>query len=169
MWIGSMDPIKEDCFIIREDKVTYETIEYIPGLKKITDEILDNSIDALIKEKDSKGTIKVEVYDDYIVISDDGNGIPVVKKELTAEEEKSLSKADAKVIANSYIPELAWTRLFAGSNFDDSDESGHVGSHGVGSKCASIFSTKFIGTTDSAKKYLFITENIKSLKNMTSF
>ena len=151
MWIGSMDPIQEDTFIIRQDKATYETIEYVPGLRKIIDEILDNSIDILISKCDATGTIKVEITDDQVIISDDGTGIPVVKKELTEEELKSLPKAEAKQIANSYLPELAWTRLFSGSNFDDSENKTTIGAHGVGSKCASIFSTKFTGITDDGR------------------
>ena len=55
--------------------------------------------------------------DDHVYIEDDGSGIPVVKKQLTESELKSLPKEESEKLSNSYIPEIAWTRLFSGSNF----------------------------------------------------
>ena len=148
MWIGSMDPKVQDMFLISEDKVEHKDVEFIAAFRKIIDEILDNSLDALIEKQNSSGAIKVVMEDDRIIIEDDGPGIPVIKKKLTEAEIKSLPAAEAAQISNSYIPELAWTRLFSGSNFQDSNDKVTIGSHGVGSKATSIFSTKFIGRTD---------------------
>lgn len=162
MWIGSMDPIQQDMFIISEDKIEHKNITFIPAFRKIIDEILDNALDALIEHRSSEGTIKVEMNDDNIIISDDGPGIPVIKKILSESEINSLSKEEATKVANSYIPEIAWTRLFSGSNFQDSENKTTIGSHGLGSKCTSIFSTKFIGKTDDGKHSC----TVKSINNL---
>lgn len=151
MWIGSMDPVQQTMFVISEDKIEHKDVTFIPAFRKIIDEILDNALDALIENRNSEGVIKVEMEDDYICISDDGPGIPVVKKHLSEAELKSLPKEESEKIANSYIPEIAWTRLFSGSNFQDSENKTTIGAHGLGSKCTSIFSTKFIGKTDDGK------------------
>lgn len=151
MWVGSMDPITQDMFVVTEDHVEHKTVQFIPAFRKIIDEILDNSLDALIEHAKAEGIIKVEMTDEYVYIEDNGPGIPVVKKQLTESELKSLPTEEAKKIADSYIPEIAWTRLFSGSNFQDSESKTTIGSHGLGSKCTSIFSTKFIGKTDDGK------------------
>ena len=162
MWIGSMDPKVQDMFLISEDKVEHKDVEFIAAFRKIIDEILDNSLDALIEKQNSSGAIKVVMEDDRIIIEDDGPGIPVIKKKLTEAEIKSLPAAEATQISNSYIPELAWTRLFSGSNFQDSNDKVTIGSHGVGSKATSIFSTKFIGRTDDGKHFC----TVKAVNNL---
>ena len=157
MWVGSMDSTTQKMFIINNECVKYSDIVYIPAFRKIIDEILDNSIDALIEHNNSSGSINVEMYNDHIKIEDDGPGIPVVKKVLSESEIKSLPKEEAEKLKNSYIPEIAWTRLFSGSNFSDSENKTTIGSHGLGSKCCSIFSTKFIGKTCDGKKQCIVT------------
>ena len=151
MWVGAMDPIRQDMFVIGEEHIENKTVEFIPAFRKIIDEILDNSLDALVEHQNSEGEIRVKMADDHISIEDDGPGIPVIKKKLTESELKSLPKEEAEKISNSYIPEIAWTRLFSGSNFQDSENKVTIGSHGLGSKCTSIFSTKFIGKTCDGK------------------
>ena len=152
MWIGSMDSQKQDMFIINDEKVEHKEVEFIPAFKKIIDEILDNSLDALIEHNGSCGSIKVKIDEEHVHIEDDGCGIPVVKKQLSESELKNLPKEEAKSLSESYIPQIAWTRLFSGSNFQDSENKTTIGSHGIGSKATAIFSTKFIGKTDDGKK-----------------
>ena len=162
MWIGSMDPISRNMFIVNEENVKQQDVTFIPSFRKICDEILDNSIDALIEDCNSAGSIKVEMDDELVSIEDDGPGIPVVKKKLSDAEIKSLPEAEAKEIMDSYIPEIAWTRLFSGSNFQDSSSKTTIGSHGVGSKATAIFSKKFIGRTDDGKHRC----TVKSVDNL---
>ena len=152
MWIGAIDPTEKEMFIINDDKVEYKTVTYIPAFRKIFDEILDNSIDALIEHCDSCGSIKVKMDDEKISVEDDGPGIPVVKKQLNELELKNLPKEEAEQLKNSYIPFIAWTRIFSGTNFVDVQQKTNIGSHGVGAKACAIFSTRFIGTTDDGKK-----------------
>jgi DNA topoisomerase-2 len=156
MWVGAVDPVTQDMFIVNEDKVERRAVTYIPAFRKIIDEILDNSLDVLI-ENGAKGTIKVKMDAESVMISDDGPGMPVVKKKLSAEELKSLPEAEAKKLAESYVPEIAWTRLFSGTNFTDADNKTTIGAHGIGSKATAIFSKKFVGKTDDGKKQCTVT------------
>ena len=162
MWIGAVDKTKQMMFVLSEDKVEHKEVEFVPAFRKICDEILDNSLDALIAHCNSKGTIKVKMDEEKVSIEDDGPGIPVVKKKLSEIEEKNLPAEEAKQIKDSYLPQLAWTRLFSGSNFQDSDNKTTIGAHGVGSTATAIFSTKFIGKTDDGKKSCVV----KSVDNM---
>ena len=129
MWIGSVSPIKRNMFLISKDelKVDFKEIEFVPAFRKIVDEILDNSLDALIEHRNSIGTIKVEITDNSVYIEDDGPGIPVVKKKLSESELKNLPEAESKALADSYIPQIAWTRLFSGTNFQDSNSKTTIG------------------------------------------
>ena len=162
MWIGAVNKTTQKMFILTDDRVEHREIEYVPGFKKICDEILDNSLDALIAHSNASGSIKVKIEEEKVSIEDDGPGIPVVKKKLSEIEEKNLPAEEARQIKNSYLPQLAWTRLFSGSNFQDSENKTTIGAHGVGSTATAIFSTKFIGKTDDGKKSCVV----KSLDNM---
>lgn len=162
MWIGAVNKTTQKMFILTDDKVEHREIEYVPGFKKICDEILDNSLDALIAHSNASGSIKVKIDEEKVLIEDDGPGIPVVKKKLSEIEEKNLPAEEARQIKNSYLPQLAWTRLFSGSNFQDSENKTTIGAHGVGSTATAIFSTKFIGKTDDGNKSCVV----KSLDNM---
>ena len=162
MWIGSMSAVQQNMFIISDDHVEQKTVEFIPAFRKLADEILDNALDALIEHCNAEGEIKVKMSDESIYVEDNGPGIPVVKHKLTASELKSLPEAEAKQLAETYIPVIAWTRLFSGSNFQDSENKTTIGSHGIGSKAAAIFSTKFIGKTDDGKKSCIV----KSINNL---
>ena len=162
MWIGAVNKTTQKMFILTDDKVEHREIEYVPGFKKICDEILDNSLDALIAHSNASGSIKVKIDEEKVSIEDDGPGIPVVKKKLSEIEEKNLPAEEARQIKNSYLPQLAWTRLFSGSNFQDGENKTTIGAHGVGSTATAIFSTKFIGKTDDGNKSCVV----KSLDNM---
>ena len=162
MWIGAVNKTTQKMFILTDDKVEHREIEYVPGFKKICDEILDNSLDALIAHSNASGSIKVKIDEEKVSIEDDGPGIPVVKKKLSEIEEKNLPAEEARQIKNSYLPQLAWTRLFSGSNFQDDENKTTIGAHGVGSTATAIFSTKFIGKTDDGNKSCVV----KSLDNM---
>ena len=152
MWIGAVTPVKQKMFVISDGRAEQKEIEYVPAFRKIIDEILDNSLDALIEHRDSTGVVKVKIDDKEVYIEDNGPGIPVVKKKLSDLELANLPKEEAKQIQDSYLPQLAWTRLFSGSNFQDSAEKTTIGSHGVGSTATAIFSRHFIGHTDDGKK-----------------
>lgn len=152
MWLGSMQPLTQKMFMIDKDGVTYKEVTYIPAFLKIISEILDNSCDVLVKECGAKGKVKVVIDEGWVYIEDNGPGIPVIRKDIKDITDNRMSDEEKKKISETYLPEIAWTRLFSGSNFKDSDDKTTVGSHGLGSKCTSIFSKKFVGISDDGKK-----------------
>lgn len=162
MWISSVDPVSQPMFLINDadgetPSITYHAdgISHVPAMLKIINEILDNAIDAIVEHKVKGGKIKVEITKEYVRIVDNGPGIPVEKKKLEDIHDDKLSDADKKEITETYIPEIAWCRLFTGSNFGAS--TGSIGQHGVGSKATVIFSKKFIGITNDGKHEATVT------------
>ena len=139
MYIGSVTPEPHSGII----NYQYQTKTIVPGLIKIIEEILQNSVDEYIRTNGEFAN-KIEVSVDNtvqgteITISDNGRGIPV------------------KLIGDTYQPVLAWTKLKAGSNFDDSNRVG-AGMNGVGSSLTNIFSTSFIGTSCDGSKKIVVT------------
>ena len=170
MWIGSMSPVSQKMFVINDGKVEYKEVTYIPAFRKIIDEILDNSVDALVKYNGGKGKVKVVIDTDNVYIEDNGPGIPVIKKELKDINDTRMTDEEKKRISETYLPEIAWTRLFSGSNFKDSDDKTTVGSHGLGSKCTSIFSKKFVGISDDGKTLCKVVSknNLESVETTVS-
>lgn len=136
MYVGAITPIKSADFAIEDGKVCHKEIEIVPGLIKIINEIIDNSIDASIRANFKCGTnISVKITDTKVTVQDDGSGIPV----------KQTSDG-------SWMPFLAWGHLKAGSNFDDDENRTTIGTFGVGSACTNIFSKKFTGITCDGNK-----------------
>ena len=170
MWIGSMSPKSQKMFVIGDGKVEYKEVTYIPAFLKIISEVLDNGIDAIIRYRSGKGKIKVVMGVDNIYIEDNGPGIPVIKKDIKDISDTKMSEEEKKRISETYLPEIAWTRLFAGSNFKDSDDKTTIGSHGLGSKCTSIFSKKFVGISDDGKMMCKVVtkNNLESVESTVS-
>ena len=139
MYIGSVTPEPHSGII----NYQYQTKTIVPGLIKIIEEILQNSVDEYIRTNgEFANKIEVSIANTVqgteITISDNGRGIPV------------------KLIDDTYQPVLAWTKLKAGSNFDDSNRVG-AGMNGVGSSLTNIFSTSFIGTSCDGSKKIVVT------------
>jgi DNA gyrase/topoisomerase IV subunit B len=141
MYIGAVDLTKVSEYVFEEDKITYKEIGYVPGLIKIINEIIDNSVDVAIKTNfKSSNEIAVRITEDTVEVQDNGTGIPVMKG------------ADGH-----YLAELAWGHARAGSNFDDDANRTQIGMNGVGSFATNCFSKKFVGKTDDGKKSYTIT------------
>lgn len=140
MYIGSIVNKKSEVFIFNEDLNKFElsTLTYNPGFLKLFDEIISNSVDESKRNK-KLNLIKVSIDTSKNEISVyDNGGIPV---ELHKQYKQ-------------YIPELVFSNLKAGSNFNDEEKRDVVGVNGVGSSCVNIFSTKFIvKTSDSKNSY----------------
>lgn len=116
----------------------------VPALVKIFDEILVNALDNRLRHPKSCSRLDViidqggETRDPFILIFNDGKGIPVQmhKKE------------------RMYVPELVFGHLLTGSNFDDSEERLTGGRHGYGAKLANIFSKTFSVETLDSRRHL---------------
>ena len=138
MYIGSIKPHKSIKWLLDSDKMSQSEITYNPGLLKIFDEIVTNSVDESKRQESNLNTIKVTVDKStgYITIWDNG-GIPVVKHSEHKE----------------WIPEMIFSNLKAGSNFDDTEERSWAGTNGVGSTLTNIYSKKFTVTTCDGKNH----------------
>jgi len=143
MYIGSIKPHTSKKFIWSDGKMVSREITYNPGLLKIFDEILTNSVDEHKREGSKLDTIKISILGDKIQIWDNG-GIPVVKHK----EE------------NQWIPEMIFSNLKSGSNFDDTQDRTWAGTNGVGSVLTNIFSKEFIiSTCDGKSSFLQVFSN----------
>lgn len=143
MYVGSIKPHTNNTYLIVDDKMTQREITFNPGFIKIFDEIITNSIDESKREGTKLNIIKVFVKDNRITISDNG-GIPVVKH---AEHDE-------------WIPEMIFSSLKSGSNFDDNESRSWAGTNGVGSTLTNIFSKEFkISTCDGKNQFLQIFSN----------
>ena len=138
MYIGSIKPHKSNKWLLNENKMSQSEITYNPGFLKIFDEIVTNSVDESKREGSKLNTIKVTIDQStgYINIWDNG-GIPVVKHTQHKE----------------WIPEMIFSNLKAGSNFDDTESRSWAGTNGVGSTLTNIYSKKFTVTTCDGKNH----------------
>ena len=139
MYIGSINFEDQEDFNFDNDHIKYENFKIIPGLCKIINEVIDNSIDEAIKTNFKYGNeISIIIEKDKVQVQDNGRGIPVVKQ------------------GELYQPYLCWGRAKSGSNFED-DNHIQIGTNGVGSYCTNVWSEKFVGETDDGKNYYKVT------------
>ena len=130
MYLGSSSQEQVERFV----KGEWKTATYVPALSKMIDEILDNSIDEAIRTNFKYANkIDVSINMDMVTVSDNGRGIP--QDEIFDETSKE------KILR----PVAAWTRVNAGTSFDD--ERVTIGTNGVGSAATNFLSSKFTGKT----------------------
>lgn len=130
MYIGSVSIETVERFV----KGKYSQVKYIPGLNKIIDEVIDNSIDEAIRTNFAyANTITVDVKGNTITVSDNGRGIP---QDIVH---------DATTGIDMPRPVAAWTKTNAGTSF--SADRNTIGANGVGASCSNFFSAKFVGKT----------------------
>lgn len=150
MYIGSVVTENADKWVLSGKKFEIKNVKYNFGFLKLFDEIISNSVDES-KRKDTKlNAIKVEVSKENgtIMVWDNG-GIPV---EMHNKEKK-------------YIPELCFGVMRAGSNFNDDESREGVGTNGLGSVAANIFSKEFrVETADGKNRFTQIYTNNLSKK-----
>lgn len=165
MYIGSVDETDISSYFINLKDNTllgseYKTIKLVPGLLKIINEIIDNSVDEYIRTN-GKFAYKIDVsmkqnLDGFVVsVRDNGRGIPIVKPDGIDE----------------YRPVLSWSRARSGTSFEANRVT--LGANGVGSFATYVFSTKFTGETHDGTHGLVFqkdgmhTSVTKSKKNFT--
>jgi DNA topoisomerase-2 len=152
MYVGSiaMHESNEWVYDAAQKKMYKKEIAYNPGLVKIFSEILDNSIDEHKRHPAKLDVIKVEIEEDGTLSIYDNGGIPV---ELHKE-------------VGQYVPEMIFSELRAGSNFNDEDDQSLIGTNGVGSCLTNILSTRFhIETCDG--KNIFKQEFTNGMRDKT--
>ena len=130
MYMGSSSQESIERFVLGEWKVA----KYVPALSKMVDEILDNAIDEAIRTNFKHANkINVSIKGEKIVVSDNGRGIP--------HDEVLDENSGDKILR----PVAAWTRVNAGTSFND--ERVTIGTNGVGSSATNFLSSHFVGTT----------------------
>ena len=140
MYIGSIHNELRRTFVVEdinsdEIKIIQKLVNMNPGFLKIFDEIFSNATDHYIRTNGKVKYIKVDVFEDYIIIENDG-GIPI---EMHKEH-------------NVYVPEMLFSHFLSGENFDQNDKRGGVGQNGLGAVLTSTWSKKFIVETADGKK-----------------
>ena len=130
MYMGSASKEEVERFVLGNWKKSV----YVPALSKMIDEILDNSIDEAIRTNfEFANKINVSVNGDKVTISDNGRGIP--QENVYDETSKT----------NIPRPVAAWTKVNAGTSFDDNRVT--IGTNGVGSAATNFLSAMFTGKT----------------------
>lgn len=150
MYIGGVRAVNQDQWVIdtETNKFHYKTLQVVPGLIKIINEIIDNSIDVAIDTNFKAATkIQVKIDNKSVTVIDNGIGIPVKKLDDGSDERT--------------LPEIAWTTLRSGTSFGDDREK--IGTNGLGSCATNVFSKLFIATSDDGKKQ----QTIKCTDNMS--
>ena len=135
MYVGSIKPHTSKKYLFESGKMIQKEVTYNPGFLKIFDEIITNSVDEHKREGSKLNTIKVNILDNKIISVWDNGGIPVVKH----------------VEHNEWIPEMIFSNLKAGSNFNDDESRTGAGTNGVGSTLTNIYSSEFSISTGDGK------------------
>lgn len=151
-YVGSIERQSMEHWVFQDasGRMEKKTLEYVPALYKIFDEILVNAADNLICDP-TQDMIRVEVKrkEGSISVWNNGAGLPV---QMHREHQ-------------CYVPELVFGQLLTSDNYDDNEKKVVGGRNGYGAKLTNIFSTKFLLETadsKSGKKYKQMWE-----KNMT--
>jgi len=128
--MGSSSKEEIERFVLGE----WKKATYVPALSKMVDEILDNAIDEAIRTQFKYANkINVSIDGDKVIVTDNGRGIP--------QDEVFDEQTGQKILR----PVAAWTKVNAGTSFDD--ERVTIGTNGVGSAATNFLSTKFVGKT----------------------
>ena len=156
-YIGSVELTQLEVFLYDEEtkRMIKKTISYVPGLYKIFDEILVNSLDQIVrlKQEQEKGELEnirhvknikitIERESGYIEIENDGDGV------------------DIDILSNQggvYIPQMLFGELLTSINYTEKDVEKLVsGRNGIGSKATNIFSLVFTAeTVDHRRKKIY--------------
>lgn len=150
-YAGSIENSKTEMYIYDEEEkiMKLKTIEYIPALYKIFDEIIVNAADHAVRlNSDEKAenkvtTIKINIdqENNEISVYNNGDGIDIEYDE------------DNKM----YNPQLIFGELLTSENYDNNKEKIVGGKNGYGAKLTNIYSKSFIIETVDAyrqKKYI---------------
>jgi DNA topoisomerase-2 len=150
MYIGDIDFVSSERWVIENDKFVRKTLNFSPGLYKIFDEIFTNATDHSQRDSTMK-KIQVNFSETgEIVIHNDGEGIPI-------EIHKDIGK---------YVPEIIFGEFHTSSNYDDTEKRTVGGLNGYGSKLTNAFSKKFtVEISDGKSHYIQTWENNMSVKS----
>lgn len=133
MYIGSVSNEEHEVQVFTGEDLKFETktLTYPPGLIKIINEVIDNSVDAIIKTKVGDSvSVKISPEKNEVHIEDNSAGFPLPTNA------KGATAEDSPMV-------IALGNARAGSNFNDEENQGQMGTNGVGAFATNCFSTKF--------------------------
>ena len=139
MYIGDIDKITSERWVVNDSRIVRKVLSYSPGLYKIFDEIFTNALDQSQRDPTVKKIeVSIEKESGEISVYNDGTGIPV-------EIHKDLGK---------YVPYIIFGEFHTSSNYDDTEKRTVGGLNGYGAKLTNVFSETFtIQVADSKKMY----------------
>ena len=166
MYIGSVEKVDTSIWVFQDgtettpDSIQQKNITYIPALYKLFDEVIVNARDHVIRmiqstNPDKKLVTSIEIVINeetgMITISNDGNGVDVVKHPTEG----------------IWIPELIFANLRSSTNYDKNEKKVVGGSNGIGSKAVFIWSTySKIETIDHIRGLKYEQEFHKNLEKV---
>jgi DNA topoisomerase-2 len=154
-YIGSIEQVDTIQYIYNDEdnKINLKDINLIPGLYKLFDEGIVNCRDHYVRMKKDENlnqvsSISVDIKDNIITLTNDGEGIDVVEH------------PEYKI----WIPELIFGHLRTSTNYDKSEKKITGGKNGFGFKLVLIWSTwGKIETIDSNRGLKYIQEFTNNL------
>ena len=154
-YIGSIENIDQDMFVLDDGKIVSKNIQYVPGLYKLFDEGIVNCRDHVIRMKkniDEKVENSIPVTNIGITISDDGT-ITMINDGNGIDVEKHPEYG-------VWIPELIFGHLRTSTNYNKEEEKIVGGKNGFGFKLVLIWSS--IGEIETV-------DHVRKLKYKQSF
>lgn len=148
LYIGAVDQTTVNQLLLENNQFVRKEVSYVPGLLKIINEIIDNSVDEAIRTKyQFANKIRIDINETSVSVEDNGRGIPVKKIKGT----------------DHYMPVVAFCNARSGSNFSN-DNRVSIGMNGVGSTATTIFSKLFKMETADGENKLSLTcrDNMES-------
>ena len=156
-YVGSSISEEKELYVYDNEKIQKKTINWVPALYKIFDEIIVNAVDnhtRTRREKEkfpkkmirvmSKLEVNIDKENGIISVLNDGEGIEV--KKIDTEKKKGI-----------YVIELIFGELLTSENFKDGSEKKVTGGkNGYGAKLTNIFSDWFtVESVDRKEKLLY--------------
>lgn len=163
-YIGSVESVQLETFVFddTEKKMLKKTINFVPGLYKIYDEIIVNALDHCVRLKaevangkeDIKPVRNIRVNIDKesgrIEVMNDGDGIDV----------------EMHQVHKVHVPQLIFGELLTSTNYDQTAEKLWSGRNGYGAKATNIFSKEFlIETIDHRRRKIYSQRFYENMKN----
>jgi len=154
-YIGSIENSKEEHYILKDDRIILELLDFNPGFYKLVDELLVNAHDHVVRLRESQSDdlvkhISINVTPEKITVKNDGEAI-------------SISEHPEYHIP---IPQLIFAELLTSTNYNKSEKKLVGGKNGYGVKLVNIFSKKFelcIINSKEGRKYEQTFENNMTL------
>lgn len=152
MYCGNIQSEKTILYTVNQNftKIEKKQINFNAAFIKLFDEILTNASDHCVRTNGKVKNIEINIntITNTISIKNDGPGIPIEKKD------------------GIWIPQMLFTELMTGENYEDNIEKFVGGTNGIGSGIVNVLSNKFlIECNDGKKLYKQLCENNLTIIN----